>query len=470
MGLGIVPLLDDGRSVMWAAIDVDDPTIDHASVAKRAENLGIPIIVAKSKSGGAHCYVFFEQSEPADAVVDVLTTWVRKLALTKTEIFPKQRRRADAGDIGNALNMPYFGGNDTDRHAVSSDGTKLTIDQFCDLAQIKMTSLASLPRLDEQSTLFVDGPPCMQFIEANGGFASGVRNICLFNSAVYLIKRGDAECEGLDEINRELCEDPLDENELANVIRSAKKRRYEYTCKSPPLSSFCNRSQCLARPFGVGPVAQRAQTNGSGGDGGDDGVDNEMMWPMVDEVTLHQAADIGHERWYITTVGRRVRMRSEDVTSQPALSRMFLAITGRRPPSMPKKRFEAYLDRVVFAHVNIVPPDEAESDFSRFKFHVDRFVGQRAATETIDGLKNGIPYLHDGATWFHSETLVNYLISACPDLSRRTEDIHAFLRDIKAIRRTFVLPDGEQIDAYGVRSPARQPTPPAPSFAQMEDF
>lgn len=470
IGLGIVPLLDDGRTVTWAAIDVDDPTVDHALVARRADDLGIPIVVAKSKSGGAHCYVFFEQPEPADAVVDVLTVWIRRLGLTKTEIFPKQRRRADAGDIGNALNMPYFGGEAGDRCAIDPTGAKLTIAQFCDLASAKTTSLSNLPRIEERSTLFVDGPPCMQFIEANGGFAPGVRNNCMFNSAIYLLKRGDAECEGLSEINQQLCEDPLDEAELANIVRSAKRRHYEYTCKSPPISSFCNRSQCLARPFGVGPVAHRAGTNGSGrGDDGDND-DGDAMWPMVDEVTLHQSTDIGRERWYITTVGRRIRLRSEDVTSQSMLSRMFLAITGRRPPSIPKRRFEMYLDRVMFAHVNIVPPDEAESDFSRFKFHVDRFVGQRATTETVDGLKNGIPYLCDGITWFHLETLVNYLVSACPDLARRTEDIHGFLRDNTAARRTFVMSDGERIAAYGIKSPARQPTPPPPSFVHADDF
>jgi hypothetical protein len=64
-GLGIIPLLDDGISVQWAAIDIDVNDIDHARLEAKAVELGLPLVICRSKSGGAHCYLFLEQPCPA---------------------------------------------------------------------------------------------------------------------------------------------------------------------------------------------------------------------------------------------------------------------------------------------------------------------------------------------------------------------------------------------------------------------
>ena len=60
-GLGSIPLLDDGMSAQWAAIDIDVNDIDHTSLEKKVEDLGLPLIICRSKSGGAHCYLFLER-------------------------------------------------------------------------------------------------------------------------------------------------------------------------------------------------------------------------------------------------------------------------------------------------------------------------------------------------------------------------------------------------------------------------
>ena len=59
-GLGSIPLLDDGMSAQWAAIDIDVNDIDHTSLEKKVKNLRLPLIICRSKSGGAHCYLFLE--------------------------------------------------------------------------------------------------------------------------------------------------------------------------------------------------------------------------------------------------------------------------------------------------------------------------------------------------------------------------------------------------------------------------
>ena len=53
-GLGAIPLLDDGVSAQWAAIDIDDNQIDHTYLEEKMVELGLPLVVCRSKSGGAH--------------------------------------------------------------------------------------------------------------------------------------------------------------------------------------------------------------------------------------------------------------------------------------------------------------------------------------------------------------------------------------------------------------------------------
>ena len=57
-GLGAIPLLDDGVSVTWAAIDIDDTQIAHTMLDAKVRELDLPLVVCRSKSGGAHGYLF----------------------------------------------------------------------------------------------------------------------------------------------------------------------------------------------------------------------------------------------------------------------------------------------------------------------------------------------------------------------------------------------------------------------------
>ena len=46
-----------------------------------------------------------------------------KLGFAGSEIFPKQDALAKPEDKGNWLNMPYFGGDATDRYGIKPAGT-----------------------------------------------------------------------------------------------------------------------------------------------------------------------------------------------------------------------------------------------------------------------------------------------------------------------------------------------------------
>ena len=66
-GLGIVPIRDDG-TVRFGCIDVDDYNVDHQHLENEILHLKLPLIVCRSKSGGAHLYLFLSEDIDAEVV------------------------------------------------------------------------------------------------------------------------------------------------------------------------------------------------------------------------------------------------------------------------------------------------------------------------------------------------------------------------------------------------------------------
>lgn len=56
-GVGIVPI--KGDMCKFGVIDIDVYDLDHASLQRRITDLKLPLVHCRSKSGGAHLYLFF---------------------------------------------------------------------------------------------------------------------------------------------------------------------------------------------------------------------------------------------------------------------------------------------------------------------------------------------------------------------------------------------------------------------------
>ena len=86
-GLGIVPVNQKGLCT-FGAIDIDIDTINHKNLQQRVSQNELPLIVCRSKSGGAHLYVFLK-SPGLDAakVISSLKKWAALLGYGKSEIF-----------------------------------------------------------------------------------------------------------------------------------------------------------------------------------------------------------------------------------------------------------------------------------------------------------------------------------------------------------------------------------------------
>jgi len=125
ISLGIVPIRHDSKC-KFGAIDFDDhkkggikKDFDYESLLKKIKFLKLPLIVFKSKSGGAHAYLFLQEWVPAIDVRHILKKMAYALGCSRdVEIFPKQDTLKQ-GEDGSFINLPYHAGNT--RVAVTND-------------------------------------------------------------------------------------------------------------------------------------------------------------------------------------------------------------------------------------------------------------------------------------------------------------------------------------------------------------
>ena len=164
-GIGIIPINEDD-SCKWGCIDIDEYPLDHGKLVEKIRRANMPLVICRSKSGGAHCFIFCKEWVTAKTMQSTLQHLASGLGYGNSEIFPKQIKLfLDRGDIGNFLNMPYFNAEDGLRYAFNDDGTAATLEEFFELYEAHVQTpeqLEALTQTKVENTAIVDGPPCLQ--------------------------------------------------------------------------------------------------------------------------------------------------------------------------------------------------------------------------------------------------------------------------------------------------------------------
>lgn len=397
-GVGVIPLRSDD-TVLWGCIDIDINNIDHAELEKKIDKLSLPLVVCRSKSGGAHCFLFLLEPVEAKIVMDVLASWSASLGYGGCEIFPKQHHRFDeVNDIGNWLNMPYFYADKTNRYCVKN-GEPLELRDFLEYAESKRVdgfSLSASQSLVSDSGsvsnegLFEEGPPCLQVLHANGGFPDGTRNDGMFNVGVYLRKRfPDDWHDKLQAYNVEMCDPNLSMSDVTTIGKSVGKKDYEYRCRKPPIASHCNRRLCVGRNFGVGEGA-----HGTGR-------------PEMTAVTKF----VGDPNfWYVTVAGVRMQFTTDELLNQGAFKKKVLDNTNRVVRSIPQDRWDRYLDELMQTCDVQEAPEDSTMLWQFNQVLLSYLTGQARTTSREQLLTSSAPYITpEGEIWFKFQGLLKHL-------------------------------------------------------------
>ena len=261
-GIGIIPINEDNKCV-WGCVDVDQYPLDHKVLVEKIRKLKLPLVVCRSKSGGAHCFLFTTEWVDAKDMQATLQQISAALGYGGSEIFPKQiKLNLDRDDVGNFLNLPYYDAEDGLRYAIKDDGTSATLEEFFELHEsYKQTpeQLTALQVGDPEEVLpMKDGPPCLQFLLKNK-ISEGGRNNGLFNIGVYLRKAYPDSWESeILTYNLQYLEPPLPLSEVNIVAKQLEKKDYAYRCSDSPINAHCNKDLCQTRKHGIGAAIQGA--------------------------------------------------------------------------------------------------------------------------------------------------------------------------------------------------------------------
>lgn len=251
--LGIVPVLKNG-TCWWFCLDVDHYQDEGLLplIAARIDELSLPLVMTRSKSGGAHLWCFLSEPMDANAAIAVALSFKKRLALPEehVDIFPAQGK---ASDIGNWMNMPYFGAQ---CHGAGIDGlAEQTVDEFVHYANERIVHPSDIGLARKQSATRVTGgkmPPCIAKFFDEGCIPEGGRNNMMTHIGVYYKKaEPDDWEEKLKEANEEYCDPELPRDEMRNVIKSLKSKDFAYFCKKVP-AEYCDREACKKCEFGIG--------------------------------------------------------------------------------------------------------------------------------------------------------------------------------------------------------------------------
>lgn len=216
--LGLIPLMADD-TVWFAAIDIDVRS-EHAPLRGTVEDLEadvrkleLPLVVCRSKSGGAHLYVFCSEPLPAKAVRDSLTRWAAVLGYKGCEIFPKQDSRS-GGDKGNWINIAYYGVNSeqgTTRYCIRNGKPIRQLEEF--------VKYAELMRINREGLKEVETSPKAKEIPV------GNRNNTLWKMACMMRGQGMSQ-EAIEAAllqQNEECEQPMSQRDVLDIARRGSK-------------------------------------------------------------------------------------------------------------------------------------------------------------------------------------------------------------------------------------------------------
>jgi hypothetical protein len=247
IGLGLVPVQHNGLC-RFAAIDIDVDTIDHGTLFSAVKERRFPLSVCRSKSGGAHLYMFANSAGLKAAYLrELLKKWATLLGYPSAEIFPKQSI-ISSENVGSWINLPYFGASGTTTRYAVGPGGAMELEEFLD----SITLYTENTKVNEEVRSDVaQMPPCLAALTQNG-VREGQRNGALFNFAVFYRKSQPGDWQtATAKHNAQYFSPPLDSREMDGVIHSADRERYGYTCAQEPIHSLCDRQTCLKLEFGI---------------------------------------------------------------------------------------------------------------------------------------------------------------------------------------------------------------------------
>ena len=386
--VGIVPI-DENNMCVWGAIDVDEYQLDLKGLAKKLVKHKLPLVLCRSKSGGAHIYLFIEEPVSASLLQRKLRQLAASIGFGQAEIFPKQTQLLlERGDRGSTLNMPYFGGENSTRYAYGNKGQALTPEEFLKYTEEITFTKADLEKyeatpLTESVDWLDQAPPCLQHLVVQG-FPKGTRNSGLFNVGVFLRKKYPDDWEKrLEDVNMQYMQPPLGAQEVLTIGKQLQRKDYFYRCNDQPIASHCNSPLCRNRKHGIGD---------NGGT------------PLFSNLTKQ---DSDPPIWFLDVEGGRLELETDDLLNQNRFQRKCMDALNKIPPKVKENVWRQIIQQLLDSLTVVEVPKESSTE-GHFMELLEAFCTERPARER-DELLLHKPWTDKNKTYFRLADLMEYL-------------------------------------------------------------
>ncbi len=254
-GVGICPVNAEGKC-WFGVLDIDYYKSRIKRVLYFIREYQLPLLPFRSKSGGLHVYLMLTKAVSAKTMRETLNQINYYFSLdaiygkNKVEIFPKQDK---AEGFGSSVTLPYFNAEEPYTYLLDLDGNPVAFADALNYIQNHLTTIDNVQEALEKLP-YNDAPPCIQralLSEEVGGEDTG-RNNFLFSYAVYAKKKYNNGFEDYVREVNEKFECPLEDSVVEQTCESVRNNEYLYKCKDIPCNSFCNKTDCRKREYGLG--------------------------------------------------------------------------------------------------------------------------------------------------------------------------------------------------------------------------
>jgi ligand-binding SRPBCC domain-containing protein len=384
--LGSIPIRDDS-TCSWGCIDVDTYPLDYKKVISNIRKNNLPLVPCRSKSGGAHLFLFTEEPIAAEDMRNKLMELAGGLGYGDCEIFPKQvELNTTRGDTGSFLNLPYFNSSSTMRYAFLDDGNAASLDQFFDIYdqyKIKKEDFEKIKIKAKKKSANFDGPPCLETLMRDG-IDEGGRDNVLYHYSVYAKKKWPDEWEDkIGEFNNKYMNKPLSYKQVDKTIKQHQKTDYQYKCKDQPMCSFCNAPECRKREFGIGG-------------------DYEHKFSDLKKYQSENSI------WYLTIDAKTVRVNTKQLYNQNLFIEACLDQVNIVLNELPRQEWKRKIQELA-NNVEVIEMGEDVTLEGRFDQHLHAFVNDQGKAMTLDECNYGKAFEENDRIYFKMEFLLGYL-------------------------------------------------------------
>lgn len=388
-GIGAVPITTD-NVVRFGALDIDTYNLDLKSLNKKVRDAKLPMLMCRSKSGGAHLYLFLDDWYPASLIREYLTEISIALGFSGCEVFPKQDEiLAERGDLGSFINMPYHNAETTTRYCLDENGDAMELDEFIDAVEAIRCSPSAIDmsKITGDRTWFNDGYACLRYILKDGPVSEN-RNLILFMVGLYCKRKWPDDWRvQMEMFNSQIFTAPLGAGEVVALQKSLDKKDYGPTCDIEPFKSHCDKAACKNCPFGVGQDSESKAVVG--------GLTVILTQPPY---------------YFMDVNGKRVELDSDSLVNQTKWQKKVTEQIHFMPSTIKQQDWTTLVNGMLKQAVFIEVPRELTLE-GKFEDLLKQFCTGSVQAMEPGEVYNGKPWFNDGRIHFKMDALEAFLRS-----------------------------------------------------------